>query len=66
MTTLDVPCDGHASFHRLGARALRDMLLADEARKPSHVPALATPCYCAEIIATYLRPVAYLARGLGT
>lgn len=66
MTTLDVPCDGRVGFHRLSIADLRANLLADEARKPSHVPALATPCYCAEIIATYLRPVAYLARGLGT
>lgn len=66
MTTLDVPCDGRATFHRLGVRALHDSLLADEARKPSHAPALVAPCFCEEIITTYLRPIAYLARGLGT
>lgn len=66
MTTIDVPCDGRATFHRLGVRALRDSLLADEAKCPSYLPTKATPLRADEIIATFLRPAAYVLRGLGT
>lgn len=66
MTTLDVPCPGRATFHRMDVRLLHDSLLAAEARHPSHLPAADAPCWCAEIIGTYLRPIAYLSRGLGT
>lgn len=63
MTTLDVPCDGRVSFHRMGVRLLRDVLLAAETREPSPSFGIARGTLA---VATYLRPVAYLARGLGT
>lgn len=67
MTTLDVPCDGRATFHRLGVAALRDKLLADEASRRQLGPLdWRDPLHCADIVATYLRPIAYLERGLGT
>jgi hypothetical protein len=64
VTTLDVPCDGRATFHRMGVRALRDSLLADEERH-RHEPGLVLSCTAREIIATYLRPAAYVLRGIG-
>jgi hypothetical protein len=51
------------SFHRLTVRLLRDVLLAAEARDPSSSFGIARG---AQAVATYLRPVAYLARALGT
>lgn len=67
MTTLDVPCAGRATFHRLGVRALRDKLLDDEARRRQPGPLdWRDPLHCAEIVATYLRPIAYLERGIST
>lgn len=62
MTTLDVPCPGRVTFHRMGVRLLRDLLLAAEERAPSASFGLARG---AQAVAVYLRPVAYLARGIG-
>ena len=58
------PTTGRLSFHRLTVPLLLDTLLADERRHPSH-PETAGPCYCAETIATYLRPMAYLTTPIG-
>jgi hypothetical protein len=63
MSTLDVPTSGRVSFHRLSVRLLRDVLLAAEARNPSQSFGLAEG---SQAVATYLRPVAYLAQPLGT
>lgn len=64
MTAMTRPTPGRLSFHRLSVSRLLDSLLADEARHPSH-PDTGGPCYCAETIATYLRPMAYLACPIG-
>lgn len=63
MSILEVPTPGRVSFHRMGVRLLRDVLLAAEAREPSSSFGIARGALA---VATYLRPVAYLARGLGT
>jgi hypothetical protein len=47
----------------MGVRLLRDVLLAAEARCPSSSFGIARGALA---VATYLRPVAYLARRLGT
>jgi predicted dienelactone hydrolase len=65
VTTLDVPCDGRATFHRLGVQGLRESLLADEKRHPTMMVDMVVPHRGAEMIETYLRPIAYLARGIG-
>jgi hypothetical protein len=63
MSTIDVPTPGRVSFHRLTVLLLRDVLLAAEARCPSQSFGLGCS---AQAIATYLRPVAYLERRLGS
>jgi hypothetical protein len=63
MTTIDVPTTGRVSFHRMSVQLLRDVLLAAEARCPSSSFGIDRG---AQAVATYLRPVAYLARGIGT
>jgi hypothetical protein len=66
MTILDVPCDGRATFHRLGVRGLRDKLLADEARRPEPTPGEYSRALCEGIVTTYLRPVEYVMRSIGS
>jgi hypothetical protein len=64
MTTLDVPCDGRATFHRLGVQGLRDALLAEHER--TQAPVIGPLSFCVDAISTYLRPIAYLTRRIGT
>lgn len=61
MSIIDVPTSGRVVFHRLGVRLLRDLLIAGEARNPSSSFGIARGQLAVE---TYLRPVAYLARGI--
>lgn len=63
MSIIDVPTSGRVTFHRLNVTLLRDVLLDAEARHPSPSFGIAKG---AQAVATYLRPIAYLARGLGT
>jgi hypothetical protein len=62
VSTLDVPCDARVGFHRLNVRGLLALLLAAESRHQSPSFGIARGALA---VATYLRPVAYLAHPLG-
>jgi hypothetical protein len=65
MMALDVPRDGRATFHRLNVRALRDMLLVEE-RSGLWTSSVQEMEGRDEAVQTYLRPIAYLYRRIGT
>lgn len=65
MTTLDVPCDGRATFHRMNVRALHELLLAEE-RHAQRTTSFAAQVVREMAIETFLRPVAYLHGRIGT